>query len=242
MPQKALQTYHIATQTHGRYCLSVPENQGPWPLLMGLHGYAEKAETQMQRLVSIEQAQAWMLLCPQALNAFYTPGHADVVAGWMTRQDRDIAITDNIAYLSSLLDIVLEQYAVPDTIAILGYSQGAAQAWRLAAMGPHSCAGVIAISGDLPEELTTEDLAKIPSALLIRGREDAVYKRDLFLSDARRLEEAGVPIRTEEIEGEHDWETACEGILSKYLQELWESELKEVPNGSMLGTVQKERS
>jgi len=42
----------IAVETHGRYLVEVPAGGGPWPLLVGFHGYAEAAEDQLARLRS----------------------------------------------------------------------------------------------------------------------------------------------------------------------------------------------
>ena len=84
----------IATPTHGRVLVREPPGQTRAGLLVGFHGYAETAEIQLARLEAIPGAEAWMLLSVQALHRFYRGRSDEVVASWMTRQDREAAIAD----------------------------------------------------------------------------------------------------------------------------------------------------
>ena len=95
----------IATTTHGRYL--VAPSTASAPLLVAFHGYAELAEAALDRLRAIPGADRWTLLSIQGLNRFYQRRTNDVIAGWMTRQDRELAIADNLAFVSSVLDAVL---------------------------------------------------------------------------------------------------------------------------------------
>src|SRR4051812_44324396 len=95
-------THIIETPTHGRYLLNRRASQD---VLAGFHGYAETAEKLMEELERIDDGGQWTLLSIQALNRFYTRNE-DVVANWMTRQDRDEAIADNIEYVSRVIDTV----------------------------------------------------------------------------------------------------------------------------------------
>src|SRR5690242_7640368 len=71
--------------------------------LVGFHGYAQTAGDMMQELNRIPGAGNWTRVSIQALNRFYIRGDSQVVASWMTREDRDQAIADNIAYVDSAL-------------------------------------------------------------------------------------------------------------------------------------------
>src|SRR2546428_107726 len=74
----------IAAATHGRYLVDVPSTGGPWPLLVGFHGYGEGASPQLERLRSTPGADRWLLVAVQGLHRFYRGRTNDVVAGWMT--------------------------------------------------------------------------------------------------------------------------------------------------------------
>ena len=58
----------------------------------------------MQRLDDIPDAAAWTLVSIQGLHRFYRGRSEEVVASWMTREDRDLAIADNRAYVAAALE------------------------------------------------------------------------------------------------------------------------------------------
>ncbi len=93
----------IAASTHGRYLIEPPATPGVAPLLVGFHGYAEGAEAQFDRLRAIPGADRWRIASIQGLNRFYQRRTNDVIAGWMTRQDRELAIADNLAYVAAVI-------------------------------------------------------------------------------------------------------------------------------------------
>src|SRR5262245_11184503 len=87
----------IEAMTHGRYLVQAAPEPG-LPLLVGFHGYAESAELEFDRLRSVEGSDRWNVVAVQALHSFYRGRSNDVVASWMTRQNRELAIKDNQAY------------------------------------------------------------------------------------------------------------------------------------------------
>src|SRR5262245_48220458 len=95
---------NIPATTHGRYLVDGPRSGAP--LLVGFHGYAELADTEFERLRSIEGSDRWLVVAVQALHRFYRGRSRDVVASWMTRQDRELAIADNATYTSKVIETV----------------------------------------------------------------------------------------------------------------------------------------
>ena len=61
----------------------------------------KSADTQLSRLRAIEGSEHWLVVSIQGLHRFYQSEREEVVASWMTRQDRELAIGDNIAHVSS---------------------------------------------------------------------------------------------------------------------------------------------
>ena len=95
---------NIATTTHGRYLLLPASTPAPAGLIVGFHGYAEGAESQLERLRAIPGADRWTLVSVQGLHRFYQRRTNEVIASWMTRQDRELAIADNLAYVDGVVD------------------------------------------------------------------------------------------------------------------------------------------
>ena len=187
-------------------------------MLVGFHGYAEAAETQLERLRSIPGSPGWLLVSVQGLNRFYRRRSGDVVAGWMTRQDRELAIADNQAFIAAVVDQLAQQWRVASSLVFAGFSQGVATAFRAACSSARPVSGVIALGGDVPPELDGAALARTRTALLGRGRRDEWYSADLFASDAMRLREAGVEVGTTVLDDGHEWTPAFSAAAGAFLK------------------------
>lgn len=191
----------IPVAVHGHYWARpapLPTATGA-PLLVGFHGYGENGEGFLESLAAIPGAGAWHLVSVQALHPFYTKD-GRVVAGWMTRFDRELAIADNTAYARAAVEAVLSEVEASPGLVFAGFSQGVAMAYRAAAaMG---ASGVIALAGDVPPEV---DLARLPPVLVGRGRADSWYDEAKLAEDLRRLESAGVPAEACVFDGGHEW-------------------------------------
>ena len=155
----------IAALVHGRYLLEAPAEPEGCPLVVGFHGYGENAEKHLEELRRLPGSSRWALCAVQALHPFYNRTGA-VIASWMTRQQRERAILDNLLYVTSVVAAVKRELPVSERLVFLGFSQGAAMAYRAAAGSGHACRGVIVLGGDLPPELESRDLGHFPPVLL----------------------------------------------------------------------------
>ena len=207
---------NIAASVHGRYLVRVPQQAGPWPLLVSFHGYGEDAATSLAALQRIPNGSRWLTVAVQALHPFYTKSDR-IVASWMTRQDRELAIADNIRYVASVVEAVRSEFAVTHTIAFAGFSQGGAMAYRAAAR--ISAAGVIVLAADVPPDVTTA----LPPVLIGRGRGDAWYTEERMAADVRCLSGLAASVETCVFDGGHEWTdefAVCAGGFLKRLAEI----------------------
>jgi predicted esterase len=190
-------------------------------LLLGFHGYMESAEDPMARLQSIPGAGSWRLVAIQGLNRFYRGRRSrDVVASWMTRQDRELAIADNQAYVSGVVaEIERDSGAVP-AVVFAGFSQGAAMAFRAACASTLRVPGVVVVGGDVPPELTAVALGRVPAVLLGRGGSDEIYTAEQWDADRVRLRGAGVEEDSIAFEGGHEWNDAFARRAGEFLRRV----------------------
>jgi predicted esterase len=209
----------IAAGTHGRYVVAPPFTSGPAPLLIGFHGYGELAEKQLERLQAIPGAERWLIVSIQGLNRFYQRRNNEVVAGWMTRQDRELAIADNIAYIASVMDAVTREWPTTPTLVYTGFSQGVAMTYRAAATSTRPVSAVITVGGDVPPELEPSALGRLSRALVCRGAADDWYTDEIFEKDLRRLRAAGVRVRPVDFSGGHEWNDEVIRAASEFLRE-----------------------
>jgi predicted esterase len=209
----------ISTQTHGRYLVS-PGPDAHAPLLIGFHGYGETAEEELARLRTIPGIDGWTLVSVQGLHQFYRRRTNEVVASWMTRQNRELSIQDNAAYVANVVRLISGESSEGRTVVFTGFSQGVAMAFRAAAFPAVHVAGVIACGGDVPPELDAQQLRRFRVALLGRGSRDTWYTAEKLESDEHRLRAAGVPVRSVVLDAEHEWTPAFSEICGEVLQAI----------------------
>ena len=203
---------------HGRYLVQPPGGPLPAPMLVGFHGYGESAEEMVDRLRSIEGADRWLIVSIQALNRFYHRRTNAVIAGWMTRQDRELAIADNLEYVGAVVDSVAQEWKSVPPVVFAGFSQGVAMAFRAAAALRHDSCAVVAAGGDVPPELDPESLRRIGAVLLCHGRGDEWYTRDKWEADLNRLRHAGVRTEPVEFGGGHEWSADVRHAAADFLE------------------------
>lgn len=211
----------LRTETTGRYLVE-PGPAGA-PVLAGFHGYGQSAEALLADLRRIPCADRWTLVSVQALHRFYTRSQ-EVVASWMTRQDREAAIADNLAYVGRVLAALrAEGHGGP--LVLAGFSQGAAMAWRAAAQFP--CDGLLILGGDLPEDVAGAPTA-LPPTLIGRGQEDPLYSAEQLGKDLAVLEGRGLRPEACTFDGGHEWGDAFLDAAGRFIERVRDNPLRGV--------------
>jgi predicted esterase len=207
----------IAAQTHGRYLVAPPAG-APDGLLVGFHGYAEGAEAQMERMRRIPGSERWAVVSVQGLHRFYQRRTNEVIASWMTRQDRELAIADNLAYVAAVIETLAVEFPQASRLVLAGFSQGVAMMFRAACHSSRRVSGVIAVGGDVPPELVPSALARVSAALVCHGVRDEWYTQEKFSADVSRLRSAGVDVESVEFDGGHEWSDAVVAAAAAFLK------------------------
>ena len=210
----------IAANTHGRYLVAPAGAPGPAPLLVGFHGYGEHAERHLAELDRMPGSRRWTRVAVQALHRHYSDDRRHVVGSWMTRQDRELAIADNVAYVRAVVRAVRNDYETTGALVYCGFSQGVAMAYRAALRAGHSCRGIIALAGDVPPELRTDPDVKWPPVLIGRGRLDAWYTQEKLDADLACLRRAGASVAPVVFDGGHGWTDDFRTETGRFLASL----------------------
>ena len=207
-----IKSLNIATRIHGR--VLVREVADPVAVIAGFHGYMENAEIQMARLEALPDAADATLVSVQGLNRFYRGRSEEVVAGWMTRQDREAMIADNIEYIDRALDA-----SGPAGIPLFtaGFSQGVAMAFRAAIRGRRRAIGVVAVGGDVPPELLEDPTLAFPAVLLVRGERDDWYTSAKLEADGSALRARNTAVETFVHRGGHEWTADVAAAAARFI-------------------------
>jgi len=123
------------------------------------------------------------IIAPEGLSRFYLKGFSgDVVATWMTSEDRLLEIADFTEYLDTLYSQYLSQIPADCKKIILGFSQGGTTAFRWMHNKKVNVDHVVAYSSWIPEDIdfqeATTSLDTIPIIY-------TVGLQDQFLTDER---------------------------------------------------------
>jgi len=208
---------NVAATTHGRVLIDGGADGGPLRLLAGFHGYAQNADEMMEMLRGVSVDGSWTRVSIQGLHRFYRARSQTTVASWMTRQDRETLIADNIGYVDAAIAAVAGGRAV-DTLVFCGFSQGVAMAFRAGVLGVRRADAVAAVGGDVPPELLADRAARAwPRVLLARGTNDALYAPEKMRDDAAALEKAGAHVETFTYEGGHEWTADCAARAARFV-------------------------
>jgi predicted esterase len=178
----------------------------------------ETALTEMNRLSTIPGSGSWTLVSVEGLHRFYRGRSQEVVASWMTREDREVAIADNLAYVAAVLDEIPHD---PSTrIVYTGFSQGVAMAFRAAVLGRDRASGVISVGGDVPPELLADAAVRFPPVLFARGTRDELLTQPRFDADFAALTGRGVAARSLLYEGAHEWTAEVAQAAAAFLESV----------------------
>ncbi|HUR21439.1 MAG TPA: hypothetical protein VMZ90_11560 [Vicinamibacterales bacterium] len=223
----------VPATIHGRVLIEPDEGAAVFSrALVGFHGYAQTAGDMMAELNRIPGASDWTRISIQALNRFYIRGDSQVVASWMTREDRDEAIADNIAYVDSAIAHARDRNAAQQhsstsaqqhpALVFAGFSQGVAMAYRAALLGARPASGIIALAGDIPPELKTEAPTRHPwpKVLIGVGSNEQWYTGAKLDDDLAFLSKHGIDHSVVRFEGGHEWTEEFRNAAGAFLAAL----------------------
>ena len=175
----------IAARTHGRVLVRRPSSSPPWPALIGFHGYAMNAGQMIELLEQIPGAGGWLLVSVQGLHRFYSRDQKTVVASWMTSEDRDAAIADNIRYVADVVDAV--KHAWPfEQLVYAGLLAGRGDGVSCRRFGRPRVRGRFGARGRHPARAAGRSLIAWPRVVLGRGEEDRTVRVPRHSSAMRR--------------------------------------------------------
>jgi predicted esterase len=189
---------------------------------VGFHEYQGNAPRTLEVLRQIAGSRPVGLVSIQGLSRVYNRAHDTIVASWMTKEDRELVIADNIGYVGRVLTAVAEEFDMTRPLIYVGFSQGVAMAYRAAAFVQRPCAGIIALAGDVPPDVAPV-ASSLPPILLGRGSEDKLYSADQFARDLEVLAAGNARVTEQVFEGVHDWAPGFISRSSQFVDELLRS-------------------
>ncbi|MFW6303865.1 MAG: alpha/beta hydrolase [Candidatus Sumerlaeota bacterium] len=214
---------NIETVTHGRSLIAPAGSPAPAGVLMAFHGYAQSADWMLTMLRDIpELNHSWHICSLHALHRFYQPKSGEIVGSWMTSQDREWMIEDNLRYVGRAMADFKDCIDKPGRhLVFVGFSQGAAMAWRAAARFLVSSRAIIAVGGDIPPDVHVASFAEWNGNILVaRGKHDRVYSAARLQNDMEKLEGLENKVELAEYNGSHELNNDFGRVLNRFLESI----------------------
>ncbi len=171
------------------------------------HGYGQLASQFIEGFNELSNPETF-LIAPEGLSRFYVSGGAGKVgASWMTSENRENEITDQLGYLDAIYGKVTSlPYIDQCKIVVLGFSQGVATACRWINQLKINVDRVILWAGGIPPEV---DLWQINNQYpatdiyLVSGTGDPFVKAEEVNEQEQRLQKADMNYRKIRFDGKH---------------------------------------
>jgi len=192
-------------------------------LIIAFHGYGQAARKFVHKFEDLDDGKT-LVVCPEGLSRFYWKNFTgDVVASWMTREDREDDIRDNMNYINLLFESILPQLADGVEVSVLGFSQGCPTASRWVSSQRPPIHHMILWAGQLAHDedyAASADYFKNKRLVFVYGTEDEFlpfgYKeKTLELAQKSRLE-----LEVKSFDGKHVVDRAVLLNLFKELRSI----------------------
>lgn len=199
-----MEEHHITVPRTARYH-TLGDARTAKAIWIVLHGYGHLARYFLRSFDGMEQDL--MIAAPEGLSRYYTnEEHTRVGATWMTREDREHEIADQITYLDRLAEALRNHCPVGIPLRVLGFSQGVATGCRWLCLGTSRAERLVLWGGNMPPELSQATLAerfRSTDVHLVHGEKDPLVPLESLAASEARLRAANVPRSTHRFDGAH---------------------------------------
>jgi predicted esterase len=198
--------HHLTVSRTARYYTLGLPRRAVWIVT---HGYGELAAEFAARFAPVDDGTR-LIVAPEALSRFYHAAPAapapqtrgTVGASWMTREDRESEIADQVAYLDAVHDDIFAR--VPrDSVrfTVLGFSQGVATVCRWLTRSRTPIDRLVCWAGTIPDDALAH-LRGLPLTV-VTGSRDIYAPPERVAEIAGQLTTAGLQFRHLEFTGGH---------------------------------------
>jgi predicted esterase len=174
----------------------------PESVLIAFHGYGETPQKLLELFAAAGITDRSLVVAPWGLHHYYDR-KGEVVASWLTRFERECRIEELRRHSLRIWEEIRRRHGeLP--LALFGFSQGAANVYRVGLLPELPARALYVLGGDMPPE-TVSELAAAPRrpVHLLWGEGDEVVPIERMEADAARLAAAGFPLARTVVKGGH---------------------------------------
>ena len=197
----------IVVNKKARYYQIGDANKNVSTLWVVLHGYAMLSEFFIKKFKKLDDGNT-LIIAPEGLNRFYIgESFQRVGASWMTKEERESDIEENINYLNALIENVFKEIGHENVqLNVLGFSQGGATACRWVFNSKIKVDNLILWAGDIPKDtLTQENKAKWKTIKthLVMGKKDHLIPEEMKAMFVNLVSQYELDYKLTQYDGDH---------------------------------------
>jgi predicted esterase len=204
---------HIATTRTARYYIlgePGPHIEDVWFVC---HGYGQLAADFIREFECIAESRR-LIVAPEALSRYYVSTapeyhgpESKVAATWMTREDREVEISDYVNYLDDLYAEIMGEIGHRNlAVTVLGFSQGGATANRWLTRGSAHADRLLMWGCLLASDSDLNEAAAFfrdVELVLVYGTRDQYADTGMIDNYRTLLESHSIPYRAVHFDGGH---------------------------------------
>lgn len=200
-----MKKFYFETTRTARYQL-LGNEVNPSKIWIVLHGYGQQVRFFAPKVNELDSGDA-LIVVPEGLNRYYLKGYnGRVGATWMTKDDREIDISDNNRYLDGLLQKLRSEYPTIQSLNLLAFSQGIATACRWACYTDNNFDRLILWAGSLAHDIDWKQVVDRFSNTQIQyvfGDQDEFFDEAKIAMNQFIFDQVGINYELVTFEGGH---------------------------------------
>ena len=207
----------VKVEKTGRYFTHGKREPHVRTVLFVCHGYAQLAERFLKKFEPVFRDD-FFIVAPEGLHRFYArETSGNVVASWMTSEDREDDIDDYLNFLDTVYRDVMPSFPKRVRIIVLGFSQGAATASRWITSGRSRIDELILWCGFFPPDLNVAEIPEHVKVKLVTASEDRYYSPEQMALQVAGMKKLIPEIEHFQFEGKHTIDgDALQKLFSEY--------------------------
>ena len=214
--------HHLTISRTARYYTLGEPGPAVHELWIACHGYGQLAAEFLARMTAV-QSPTRLVVAPEGLSRFYlerarggSHSSSAIGASWMTREDRNAEIGDQVAYLDVLAQVFIPPVS-PSAVklTVLGFSQGVATACRWLVHSRARAHRLVCWGGLVPDDVLRGDVGALrhTKICLVAGSRDEFVGADRVATAAAALQALGLDVTSITFHGGHRLDDATLGQL-----------------------------
>lgn len=186
-------------------------------VLFVCHGYAQIANKFLKKFEPAFRDDLF-IVAPEGLHRFYArEASGNVVASWMTTEDREDDIQDYVNYLDSVYREVMPSFPKKVKVMVLGFSQGAATASRWITQGRSRIDELVLWCGFFPPDVSLLEIPEHVRLKVVTATDDRYASPEQQKEELDAMKKLAPALEHFQFEGKHEINTDA---LKKMLEKI----------------------